>query len=112
MHYLWSDKVCPLQINFNTVYSDGKYCVCVCGVQVTLDLHIVGTIINPWRACTARVTVVVVCVCLSVCLSVPSLAKASLGSTLRQRYVQHLYRLFSVLTRDFSKKTFRSKVMA
>ena len=25
---------------------------------------------NPWRACTARVTVVALCVCLSVCLSV------------------------------------------
>ena len=40
-----------------------------------------------------------------VCLSVTTLAKASLGSTLRRRYVQHWYRLFSrFLTRGFSKK--------
>ena len=26
--------------------------------------------INPWRACTLRVTVVVLCVCVSVCVSV------------------------------------------
>ena len=32
-----------------------------------------------------------VCVCLS-------LAKASLGSTLRERYVQHWYRLFCILS--------------
>ena len=46
---------------------------------------------------------------MSVCLSVTTLAKASLGSTPRKRYVQHWYRLFSVLS---SKKPFRSKVMA
>ena len=28
------------------------------------------SVINPWRACAARVTVVVLCVCLSVCLFV------------------------------------------
>ena len=45
-------------------------------------------IINPRRACAARVTVVCcVCVCVSVCLSVTTLAKASLDSTLRKRYV-------------------------
>ena len=38
-------------------------------------------------------------VCLSVRLSVTTLAKASLGSTLRRSYVQHWY-----LTRGFSKK--------
>ena len=30
--------------------------------------------INPWRACSARVTVLGLCVCLSVCLSTPILA--------------------------------------
>ena len=30
----------------------------------------VCTLINPWRACAARVTVVVLSFCLSVCLSV------------------------------------------
>ena len=38
---------------------------------------------------------------LSVRLSVTTLAKASLGSTLRRSYVQHRYRF---LTRGFSKK--------
>ena len=43
-------------------------------------------------------------VCLSVRLSVTTLAKASLGSTLRRSYVQHWYRLSRFLTRGFSKK--------
>ena len=34
---------------------------------VSLDLHAIP-IFNPRRACTARVTVVVLCVCVSVCL--------------------------------------------
>ena len=34
------------------------------------DLHNTTLIINPRRACAARVTVVVLCVCLSVCLFV------------------------------------------
>ena len=37
------------------------------GIQVQLDLHVH---VHPWRACTARVTIVVLCVCVSVCLSV------------------------------------------
>ena len=68
-------------------------------------------LINPWRACAARVTVVC-SVCVSVCLSVTMLAKATLCSTLRKRYVQHWYRLFSVLGLWIFEKTFRSKVMA
>ena len=39
--------------------------------EVVLGLII---IINPWRACAARVTVVVLCVCLFVCLSTTILA--------------------------------------
>ena len=35
---------------------------------------------------------------LCVCLSVTTLAKALLGSTARKRYVQHWYKLFSVLS--------------
>ena len=49
-------------------------------------------------------------VCLSVRLSVTTLAKASLGSTLRRSYVQHWYRLFSALTRGSSKKPFVQKL--
>ena len=49
---------------------------------------------------------------LSVCLSVSvtTLAKASLGSTLRQRYVQDWNRLFSVLSSWIFEKTFHSKL--
>ena len=58
-------------------------------------------VINPRRACAARFTTVA----LIVCLSVITLAAASLGSTL-------LNRLFSVLTRGYIfEKTFRSRVM-
>ena len=55
------------------------------------------SIINPRRACAARVT--------SVCLSVTTLAKALLSSTLRKRYVQNWYRLFSVLSSWIFEKT-------
>ena len=46
---------------------------------------------------------------LCVCLSVTTLAKASLDFTLRKRYVQHWYRLFSVLSSWIFEKTFREK---
>ena len=46
-------------------------CVCVCCVRVRVH---VGAIINPRRACAARVTVVGLCVCLFVCLSTTILA--------------------------------------
>ena len=42
---------------------------------------------SSWSVCLS--------VCLSVSLSVTTLVKASLGSMLRGRYVQHWYRLFS-----------------
>ena len=42
-------------------------------------------VINPRHAC-ARVTVVVVCVCLSVCPSVPALAASASVETSKQRY--------------------------
>ena len=37
--------------------------VAVCSKSAVADI-----IINPWHACAARVTVVILCVCLSVCL--------------------------------------------
>ena len=55
---------------------------------------------NPRRAC-ARVTVVV----LSVCVSVPALAASASVVTSKQRYSLDLY-VWSF------EKTFRSKVMA
>ena len=47
--------------------SVSKSCLCsfLCHSYIALQ-------INPWRACTARVTLVVLCVCVSVCLSVKS----------------------------------------
>ena len=50
-------------------------------------------VINPWHAC-ARVTVVVVCVCLSVCPSVPALAASASVETSKQRYSRVFLRLF------------------
>ena len=42
--------------------------------EVNVDSTDIGVsdhyLINPWRECAARVTVVVLCVCLPVCLSV------------------------------------------
>ena len=49
--------------------------------------------VNPRRAC-ARVTVVVVCVCLSVYPSVPALAASASVETSKQRYSRVSLRLF------------------
>ena len=46
-------------------------------------LNEVELVVNPRRACAARVMVVAVCVCLSVCLSVTTLAAAWHNSTLK-----------------------------
>ena len=51
------------------------------------------SIINPRRAC-ARVTVVVLCVCLSVYPSVPALAASASVETSKQRYSRVSLRLF------------------
>ena len=49
----------------------GVYTVCVISVKEEAVLvREVKTIINPRHACAARVTVVVLCICLSVCLFV------------------------------------------
>ena len=50
-------------------------------------------IVNPRRAC-ARVTVVVLCVCLSVYPSVPALAASASVETSKQRYSRVSLRLF------------------
>ena len=59
-----------------------------------------------------RVTVLVLCVCLSVCLSVTTLAATSFVLTLKVRYVGVYYRLFLDFNSWIFDKTFRSKVMA
>ena len=45
-------------------------------------------IINPWRACAARVTVVVLCVCLFVCLSVSNYSRTTGYEAAYERYQQ------------------------
>ena len=50
-------------------------------------------VINPRRAC-ARVTVVVLCVCVSVYPSVPTLAASASVETSKQRYSRVSLRLF------------------
>ena len=50
----------------------------------TMDL----CIINPRRACAARVTVVVLCVCLSVCLSVSDYSRTTGYQAAYERYQQ------------------------
>ena len=45
-------------------------------------------IINPRRACAARVTVVVLCVCLSVCLSVRDYSRTTGYEAAYERYQQ------------------------
>ena len=56
-------------------------------------------LVNPRRAC-ARVTVVVLCVCVSVYLSVPALATSASVEDSKQRYSRVSLR---ILTRGFSK---------
>ena len=45
-------------------------------------------LINPRRACAARVTVVVLCVCLSVCLSVYDYSRTTGYEAVHERYQQ------------------------
>ena len=78
------------------------YCTCV---------YILCILINPRRACAARVTVLALCVCLSVCLSVTALAATAFVSTCNQRHLRHYYRLFLDFNSWIFEKAFRSKVM-
>ena len=69
-------------------------------------------LVNARCTCAARVTVValLLSVCIG-CLSANTLAAASLGSTLRKRFVL-IFIIFSrFLTHVFLKKTFHSKVI-
>ena len=67
-----------------------------------------SSLINPRRAC-ARVTVVLLCVCLSVCLSVTALAATVSVYTCNQRHPWVSLRLYLILNVwNFEK----SRVMA
>ena len=49
---------------------------------------------NPQRPCAAMVTVLALCVSLSVCLSVAALAATAFVSACNQRHLRHYFRLF------------------
>ena len=70
-----------------------------------------GGVINPRRAC-ARVTVVDVCVCVSVYLSVPALAASASVEDSKQRYSRVSLRLFLDFDSWIFEKPLRSKVIA
>ena len=53
-------------------YNHYNNCYCCIGLACRFSPTV--TVINPRRACAARVTVVVLCVCLFVCLSTTILA--------------------------------------
>ena len=77
-----------------------------------LTQHILLTLfINPRRAC-ARVTVVDVCVCVSVYLSVPALAASASVEDSKQRYSRVSLRLFLDFDSWIFEKPLRSKVIA
>ena len=65
--------------------------VCLCNVDYTCGLCM---FINPPHACTVSVTVVVLCMCVSVCQSVTTLAETHSF----QRYIKVWYMLFSVFS--------------
>ena len=72
--------------NYNLIVLYCKLTLCVkfnfhMGVLcVSHSLHSPLALINPRRACAARVTVVVLCVCVSVCLHLFSRYRHQTGS--------------------------------
>ena len=88
-----------LQLGSGTLITVFYYCTCNVGI------------INPRRAC-ARVTVVDVCVCVSVYLSVPALAASASVEDSKQRYSRVSLRLFLDFDSWIFEKPFRSKVIA
>ena len=68
--------------------------------------------INPQRACTARVTVVVLSFCLSVCLSVTTFSAATRNKTANERYERVQCHTGFILKIAFFVKMLRLKVMA
>ena len=66
-------------------------------------------LVNPRRACAARVRYL--SVCLSVCYRSSSYS-VSFISTCNERHLRHYYRLFLDFNSWIFEKAFRSKVMA
>ena len=58
---------------YNTIcmdaWMDGRDFLIKNPLAIAVATYVPGSVINPRRACAARVTVVVLCVCPSVCLS-------------------------------------------
>ena len=78
-------------------------------------LSAIGTpsiIINPRRACAARVTVVVLSFCLSVCLSVTTFSAATRNKTANKRYWWVQCHTGFILKIAVFVKMLRSRVMA
>ena len=57
-------------------------------MKVITDSMMSSGLINPRRACAARVTVLVLCVCLSVCLSVSNYSRTTGYEAAYERYQQ------------------------
>ena len=88
------------------VVSTGQYAV------EDTNIYIITVIINPQRACAARVTVLGLCVCVSVCLSV-TMFSATTRNNAPNKIYQRLQRDMSkVLKMVFSLKMLRSGVTA
>ena len=68
------------------------------------------SVINPRHAC-ARVTVVVLCVCLSFCVSITTLAATYLVYMLKSRWRSASYVIFYTCIVWISLKTFHSEVL-
>ena len=97
-------------------------CIHVCTFVYTMYMY-VNTHFQPLVHMSRRIMVLVLCVCLSVttglwylcvsvCLSVTTLAATSVTSTLKMRYVRAYLRLSQFFNSWIFNKSFHSEVMA
>ena len=77
-------EVIDLSAYKHTLFSYFVLLPWACCTLITLQ----GNIINPRRACAARVTVLGLCVCLSVCLSVDDYSRTTGYEAAYERYQQ------------------------
>ena len=70
----WEGTSCPQCVNTEASLTRRRWRNQTVGGRTKQHFKVSVCIINPRRACAARVTVVVLCVCLSVCLSATILA--------------------------------------
>ena len=69
-------------------------------------------VVNPWRACAARVTVLGLTFRLSVCLSVTTFSATTRNKAAKKRYQWVQYHTGLILKMAIFVKVLRSKVMA